>query len=163
MEILKEIPIEGADFQYFASTLGKIYRWNGKDLRELKGWDHYYKKWNHHYRRYGIKINGKFKNVYGQRLVLLAFAGPPPNSNDVARHGPNGSLDNRPCQLTWGTHKENINEDRKRDGNYYNRGRKKKVVEEPETERWDHDPEHDAFWDKIVEDHKNGVVINVPF
>ena len=30
-------------------------------------------------------------------------------------------------------------------------------------ESWSHDPEHDAFWDKIVEDHKNGVVINVPF
>jgi len=159
MERLKEIPIVGADFQYFASTLGKIYRWNGIDFRELKGWDHYYKKWDHHYRRYAIKINGKFRNIYGQRLILLAFVGTP-SDIDVARHGPNGSLDNRPCQLKWGTHKENMNEDRKRDGNYYRRGRKKKEVE---PKQWDHDPEHDEFWDKIVDDHKNGIIIEVPF
>lgn len=163
MERLQEIPIDGADFQYFASTLGKIYRWNGKDFRELNGWDHHYKRWDHHYRRYGIKINGKTKNMYGQRLVLLAFVGPPPNSNDVARHGPNGSLDNRPCQLQWGNHKDNMNEDRKRDGNYYNRGRKKKAVKETSPERRDLDPEHEDFWDRVAENHKNGFVEDCPF
>lgn len=128
MERLKEIPIEGADFQYFASTEGKIYKWNGKKFKELKGWDHYYRRWDHHYRRYAIKINGKFKYLYGQRLVLLAFKGKPPNIDDVARHGPNGSLDNRPSQLCWGTHAENMNDDRKRDQNYYNRGRRKNKI-----------------------------------
>ena len=128
MEKLREIPITGADIQYFASTEGKIYRWNGKNFKELKGWDHFYRRWNQHYRRYAIKINGKFKHMYGQRLVLLAFEGPSPNPNDVARHGPNGCLDNRASQLSWGTCIQNNNDDRKRDGNYHKRGRKKKIL-----------------------------------
>jgi hypothetical protein len=161
MERLKEIPIEGADFQYFASTLGKIYRWNGKNFRELNGWNHYYRKWDHHYRRYGIKINGKYKNMYGQRLVLLAFDGPPPNPSSIARHGPNGSLDNRPCQLKWGTHQENMCNDRQRDGNYYNRGRKKKI--KWELEKWNHDPLYESLWDQIERDNKNGIVHSCPF
>ena len=159
MERLVEIPIKGADYQYYASTEGKIYRWNGKEFKELKGWDHHYKKWDHHYRRYALKINGVTKQMYGQRLVLLAFVGPPPNINDVARHGPNGSLDNRPCQLKWGTHQENMNDDRKRDGNYHNRGRKKKekmAMPEPLMHEIDGD---DPEWaNKHAENVSNGWV-----
>ena len=156
MEILKEIPIEGADYQYFASTEGKIYRWNGKDFRELKGWNHYYRRWDQYYKRYSLKINGKNKHMYGQRLVLLAFVGPPQNENDVARHGPNGSLDNRPCQLKWGTHHENMNEDRKRDGNYHNRGKKKDLNDNIEL-----DPNSETFWDDSLKNLNNG--IRAPF
>lgn len=148
MEILKEIPIEGSDYQYFASTEGKIYRWNGTDFRELKGWNHYYKRWNQYYKRYALKVNGERKLMYGQRLVLIAFVGHPPNPGDVARHGPNGSLDNRPCQLQWGSHKENLHDDRKRDGNYYNRG--KKVEDLPKPLMDDVDPDDD-FWNTPID------------
>jgi hypothetical protein len=163
MERLKEILIEGADYQYYASTEGNIYRWNGKNFRELLGWDHHYKRWDHHYRRYSLKVNGQKKQMYGQRLVLLAFEGPPPNEDDVARHGPNGSLDNRPCQLRWGTHAENMNEDRKRDGNYFNRGRKKKECTAPKPEKWDLDPDDEEFWNKAAENNRNGYVEDCPF
>jgi hypothetical protein len=149
MERLKEIPIEGADFQYFGSTLGKIYKWDGNILKELKGWLHYQPKWGKSYRRYGIKVNGKPKNMYGQRLILLAFVGPPYTSNRVARHGKGGPLDNRPENLKWGSHEENQNKDRKRAGNYHNRGRKKPIPSEP-------DPSDENFWEVLAERSRAG-------
>ena len=52
------------------------------------------------------------------RLVLLAFAGPPPLGQEAC-HGPGGSLDDRwPENLRWDTHEENMR-DRVRHGTHY--------------------------------------------
>lgn len=49
------------------------------------------------------------------RLVMLAFIGPPPPGQEVC-HGPNGRLDNRLSELSYGTHAKNSGPDKARDG-----------------------------------------------
>ncbi|ARP92529.1 hypothetical protein CAL14_05520 [Bordetella genomosp. 9] len=41
------------------------------------------------------------------RLVLAAYKGLPPAGENIARHLNGDSLDNRPSNLAWGTHKSN--------------------------------------------------------
>lgn len=55
------------------------------------------------------------------KLVAPAFLGPCPEGL-IVRHGPNGQQDNRPSNLSYGTHSEN-NRDKRRDGTdpYVNR------------------------------------------
>lgn len=48
------------------------------------------------------------------RLVMAAFVGPPP-AGQITRHGPNGKLDNRLVNLSYGTHQDN-SDDQVRDG-----------------------------------------------
>jgi hypothetical protein len=55
-------------------------------------------------------------SVFGiHRLVMAAFVGPCPDGMIVC-HGPRGALDNRLCNLSYGTRKKNSGPDRLRDG-----------------------------------------------
>ena len=64
-----------------------------------------------------VKLGNKniFKKLRIHRLVLLAFVGDPPNSDDHACHKNDDGFDNRLSNLCWGTHKENQKMKRCRD------------------------------------------------
>jgi len=51
----------------------------------------------------------KLKNYKVHRLVCEAFHGSPPSENSVVIHINECATDNRPCNLKWGTQKENLN------------------------------------------------------
>jgi hypothetical protein len=55
------------------------------------------------------------KQVLVHRLVAEAFLGPCPEGH-IVRHGPGGPLDNRLCNLSYGTPSDNNGADRLRDG-----------------------------------------------
>jgi hypothetical protein len=62
-----------------------------------------------------LSKDGKTKLASVHILVALAWIGPRPEDMEV-RHGPNGQLDNSVNNLSYGTHRDNILLDRRRDG-----------------------------------------------
>lgn len=60
-----------------------------------------------------VNVDGRQILVY--RLVAEAFLGPCPDGW-IVRHGPGGPLDNRLCNLSYGTSSDNNGADRLRDG-----------------------------------------------
>jgi len=98
MEI-KEIPGYPG---YSASDDGRIKGPSGKWLKPKRG----------PYGHQSVWIGGKWPSVH--RLVLLAFSGPCPESHEAAHENGDAS-DNRPSNLAWKTHGENIR-DRARHG-----------------------------------------------
>lgn len=60
-----------------------------------------------------VNVNGQMAMVH--RLVAEAFLGPCPEGQ-IVRHGPGGPLDNRLCNLSYGTPSDNNGADRLRDG-----------------------------------------------
>jgi len=69
------------------------------------------------YRQYSFLMDdGKRMLFLGHRLVCSAFHGLPPTSYHQCAHGDANRLNNRPDNLRWATHAENI-EDRNRHGN----------------------------------------------
>lgn len=122
-EIWKDIP--GYEGLYRASSLGRIrsldrYVWNHKGYmlakgRVLKQSKNVYRKTPYYYVRLynGAKKTGKCLSVH--TLVCSTFNGPKPkeiggDKNVDCMHINGDSLDNRACNLVWGTHKENMNE-----------------------------------------------------
>lgn len=63
-----------------------------------------------------LTFSGKERTVFVHTLVLLAFSGPCPEGMEC-RHLNGDPLDNRPCNLKWGTHLEN-SMDRQMHGHY---------------------------------------------
>lgn len=63
-----------------------------------------------------ISVDGEKMNVPVHHMVLMAFGGPRPDGA-FGLHNNGNSLDNRPSNLRWGTHNDNM-ADRKRHGNY---------------------------------------------
>lgn len=60
--------------------------------------------------RVALVVDGKKHREFVHRLVCLAFHGvPPPELTDCC-HRDHNSLNNRACNLKWGTHSENIEE-----------------------------------------------------
>ena len=55
------------------------------------------------------------KTVFVHHLVAEVFIGPRPFGLIVC-HGPNGRLDNRLENISYGTHSKNLGEDKRRDG-----------------------------------------------
>jgi len=55
------------------------------------------------------KVFYKGKNYKIHRLICEAFHGPPPDDKPIVIHINENALDNRPCNLKWGTQKENLN------------------------------------------------------
>lgn len=62
-----------------------------------------------HYRTATLRHNGNAKQFWIHQLVLLAFVGPPPRDYEC-RHLNSDRLDNRLCNLAWGTVKENADD-----------------------------------------------------
>lgn len=81
---------------------------------------------------YGAFYRGKNYKVH--RLVCEAFHGPAPKGMNVVIHENEDALDNRPCNIRWGTQKENLNapgfiaycKSRTGDNSPFTKGRKKK-------------------------------------
>lgn len=68
------------------------------------------------YKRVVFTADGR-RGVYGvHRLVLLSFVGEP-EDGQVTLHADGNPTNNNLCNLSWGTHKENM-EDRSRHGKY---------------------------------------------
>ena len=67
------------------------------------------------YFRVTLSRDNKVRHVKVHILVAAAFLGPRPEGLDVC-HGPRGSADNRPENLSYGTRSKNTGEDRRRDG-----------------------------------------------
>jgi len=75
------------------------------------------------YLRVRIKMkDGNFSFWYAHRLIAIAYHGLNPSSKTIVRHVSSDSMDNRPENLTVGSHKQNQGEDRLRQGTYFNRG-----------------------------------------
>ena len=64
-----------------------------------------------------IGVDGVKYNARVNRLVAIAFLGPPPSIKHFVLHGNDNPSDNRPENLRWGTHLDNM-QDRKSAGNY---------------------------------------------
>jgi hypothetical protein len=81
------------------------------------GWRQYKTKWvrgtirkasktaRHEY--YGTLYRGKNYKIH--RLICEAFHGPAPKGKNVVIHLDEDATNNRPCNLKWGTQKENLN------------------------------------------------------
>ena len=89
---------------YFADEKGYIYSHRSGSLRRLSQRMH-----RGYYRVNIISELNSFRKmtVDVHTLVLLAFEGPRPKGQ-VCRHLNGNPLDNRPSNLRWGTHKENM-------------------------------------------------------
>ena len=68
------------------------------------------------YLRVGLRLNGAKRRIWSvHALVAAAFLGPRPDGL-IVLHGSKGPLDNRPENLSYGTHKANNGPDKLRDG-----------------------------------------------
>jgi hypothetical protein len=111
------LPVPGHEY-YEVSSHGRVRSLDRTDLsggprkgRVLKLWPN-----RGGYLTVGLHSQGRqvFRAVHA--LVAEAFIGP--RSDDYeTRHGPDGKLDNRPCNLSYGTHVQN-EADKKRDGTW---------------------------------------------
>ncbi len=103
----KSIP--GYEGFYSASKGGQIRRDPGSPYckvgRILKPKLHHSAVTDYH--RVGLYRDGKLKNEFVHRLIMLTFEGPRPDGMDVC-HGEGGSLVNRFDNLKYDTHAENI-------------------------------------------------------
>ena len=123
LEQWKDVPGFGGHYQ--ASSLGRVWsrprtvtkrtRYGGVMTQEYPGrmLKPYLSKG---YARLRLGFGGQKMNVHAHTLVLCAFYRPP-EPGDVCRHLDGARDNNHPENLTWGTHKENM-EDRKLHGRY---------------------------------------------
>lgn len=113
------IPLK-TKYYYKISDKGSIFLNNKK----IKGWKHMEKRSGKFYHRVRLVMeNGEYKQFYLQRLVYLTFMPQVDISELVIRHKSVNSLDNKLINLEHGSHYDNQVTDRKRDGNYYKRGK----------------------------------------
>jgi len=59
------------------------------------------------YARMSVTINGKLKDLYVHRAILLAWVGPQPSENHQAAHLDGNPLNNELSNISWVTIKEN--------------------------------------------------------
>jgi len=71
----------------------------------------------HGYHYVGLSVDGVVRTRVVHQLVAEAFIGPCPAGQKVC-HGPTGKLDNRPSNLSYGSHSDN-HLDKRRDGTDY--------------------------------------------
>ncbi|WP_301121021.1 NUMOD4 domain-containing protein [Mycolicibacterium fortuitum] len=85
------------------SSIGRVRRFPGKTLklRDMTGRGYLYA---------GLWVQGKLTYTRVNRLVLLAFVGPPPTPEHQALHNNDVKDDNRLSNLRWGTGVENASD-----------------------------------------------------
>lgn len=93
-------PIPGYEGLYEASSEGFIY--SCRSEKELKGCS------QGHYLTVSLSVGGVKTNMGVHRAVLLAFKDRPPAGKPHALHGNGDPLDNRLCNLRWGSASENM-------------------------------------------------------
>lgn len=121
-EVWKQIPNYS---MYEISTNGKVRRkegYNGGDGRWCKGKE---------LKRCGKYVmlckNGKRRNLFIHRLILITFVGPPPFPKAEGRHLNDVKHDDRLENLAWGSRTDNV-EDAIRNGRYKIRWKKKGFI-----------------------------------
>ena len=122
-EIWKDIP--GWEGLYQASSLGRIrsydkWVWNHQGYMLIKGRilkpsKNTYRKTPYYYVGLSDSVKKIRKSLSVHTLICKTFNGPKPEEingdrNVNCMHLNGYSLDNRACNLAWGTHKENMNE-----------------------------------------------------
>ena len=110
-ELWKPIP----DYDYAVSNLGRVKRTKGRKQgaragRILKARIH-----KHGYLQYNLWKNNKGRLFSANRLVALAFLGPPPSKKHDAAHWDGNPKNNKPSNIRWATRKQNM-ADAKRHG-----------------------------------------------
>ncbi len=115
---------------YFIGEDGNVYRKNDQDFNIINGWIN--KTRSGRYRRAWIfYLDGTSNQMYHHMLVAIYFCGGDKRDEGLlVLHGVEGNLENKKENIKWGTAYENQVEDRKRDGNYYNRGKRKEAVDD---------------------------------
>jgi NUMOD4 motif/HNH endonuclease len=106
------LPVVGYEGLYEVSSLGNVRSIPGGRRKggAIKTFN------DGRYLTVNLHRNGTRRKWGVHVLVAAAFLGPRPDGH-VVRHGPNGALDNRASELSYGTQKENC-ADRKRDGTH---------------------------------------------
>lgn len=89
-------------------TIGKT-RGNGQRLYKTKWVNGTITKASKNARHEYYGLVYKCKNYKVHRLVCEAFHGPAPEGKNIVLHLNEQATDNRPCNLRWGTQKENLN------------------------------------------------------
>lgn len=109
---------------YFIGSDGYVYNQTGGSFSKIQGWLNSFKHQNKLYRRSWIFYkDGTKRQLYNHYLVAVAFhGGDKRNEGKLVRHGELGHQNNEKDNISWGTHRENMVDDRKRDGNYHKRG-----------------------------------------
>lgn len=97
--------------EYEASTLGRVRRkpWIAPMPRggfRAYGGKPWFGAWDEEHRRFVFMFRRKTYRV--APVVCEAFNGPAP-AGQICLHGDEDSRNNRPDNLSWGTHKENSN------------------------------------------------------
>lgn len=102
VEIMKKIPgFPG----YYATKKGEIYTKRINPPKKLSKRVH--RGYYHVNVKRGIGRESR-TSIKVHRLILWAYVGPKPKENYECRHLNGDPLDNRLCNLKWGTHKENM-------------------------------------------------------
>jgi hypothetical protein len=91
---------------YYADALGNIWSDKRGTLKRLKPERTTHGGRKKTYLAVNLRKDGKTFHIEVQRLVLLAFAGACPPGHEAC-HENGDSLDNRACNLRWGTKKSN--------------------------------------------------------
>jgi NUMOD4 motif-containing protein/HNH endonuclease len=110
-------PVPGYAGIYEVSNRGRVRTYRNGCRWGLRSQPKLMKCWTGKYVFVRLKKEGSAtKKLHPvSRLVLEAFVGPCP-AGMMGLHGPNGPLDNRIENLSWGTSQKNNGEDRVRDG-----------------------------------------------
>jgi hypothetical protein len=111
MEVWQVIP--KFDYRYMASNTGKVFdikKW--KEMKQTKMYRGYLQVY--------LMNQGKPTTQFVHRLVLMAFAGLPPNSKSVGMHMDDNTENNHLSNLEWGDMSVNMRQ-------AYEKGRKRVV------------------------------------
>lgn len=100
-EILAPYFLNGEETKYLVSTTGKIYRYKGGELKELK-----ITRSSKGYVKVRISIDGKVYNRNIHRMVAETFIPNPENKPEV-NHKDTNKKNNKISNLEWVTRKEN--------------------------------------------------------
>lgn len=96
-------PIPGCE-GFFATRNGRILSTRTGKISEISAGEH--KGYLHVWVRYGLgRASRRREPVH--KLVLMAWHGEKPFPEAQCRHLNGNAFDNRPCNLAWGTSKEN--------------------------------------------------------
>lgn len=115
------LPISGYEGIYEVSDQGRFRSLDRvtTDKRRIKGRMVRAVPLTNDYLQVGLHWGGTAKGYLAHRLVMLTFAGPQPEGNEV-RHLNGDRADNRLSNLAWGTHLDNMRDQRKH-GTHRNR------------------------------------------
>ena len=102
------LPAPGFEGLYEVSDMGRVRRSDGSKKGRRNPEGVLSDRPCRGYITVSLSRGGVVTQIRVQRLVLMAFAGPPPSARHDARHINGDSSDNRLWNLAWGTRKQNM-------------------------------------------------------